>query len=209
MRRLLILRDPNLTRVRGRRRRLSRTPSNSKHMLDHRQSAVLGLAAALIASGACSVAPSKTVTLDTKTVVTVKPRTPELRTYPCVEQCHANLPANFTKRPLREFHTLRTIKHGASMFWCNFCHKPDNLDELQLLDGTPVSFNSPQRLCGQCHGDKLRDWSLGIHGLQTGDWRGPKVRRACPACHNPHDPHRPTFVALPPPEIGHREEDGL
>lgn len=131
--------------------------------------------------------------------VTILPRTPHLRTYPCVEQCHTDREPDPNERVLDEFHTLRSIRHGETMFWCPFCHKPDNLDRLQLLDGTDVSFDAAYRLCGQCHGDKVRDFHAGIHGLTTGSWQTTRERRSCPVCHDPHDPHRPQFRSLPPP----------
>ena len=148
--------------------------------------------------------------------VTVMPRTPELREFPCVEQCHVDLEVNSNVRQLELFHTRRGVVHGETMFWCTFCHDAKNLDQLTLQDGTHVTFDDSHRLCGQCHGDKRRDWSNGVHGLQSGQWNGAIVRRNCPVCHDPHAPRRPTFTALPPPQpprgqdvaLGHQEEPG-
>ena len=56
--------------------------------------------------------------------------------------------------------------------------------------------------CAQCHGEKHRDWSEGIHGLNTGGWRGTVSRRLCTACHDPHAPGPIHLQALPPPELG-------
>jgi hypothetical protein len=133
--------------------------------------------------------------------VTVPPRTPQIAAFPCVEQCHKDRKPNPEKRPLKEFHSLKHIEHGDTTFWCNFCHNDDNLDSLRLLDGRLATFDEAYRLCGECHGDKRRDWQAGIHGLQTGGWDGRRetVRRSCTACHDPHAPRRPSFQALPPP----------
>jgi len=131
--------------------------------------------------------------------IVVPPRTPQLATFPCVAQCHRNLQEDASPRQLTGFHSLKHIEHGDTTFWCNFCHDLSNLDQLRLLDNRTVTFDEAYRLCGQCHGDKRRDWALGIHGLQTGQWNGQKTRRSCTACHDPHSPRRPTFQALPAP----------
>jgi hypothetical protein len=135
--------------------------------------------------------------------VLVPSRTTQLTTYPCMEQCHKDLEADTTPRELTAFHSLKKFEHGDTTFWCNFCHDTSNFDVLRLLDGRTATFDESSRLCGQCHGDKRRDWEAGIHGLQSGSFRnGETVRRACTACHDPHTPRRPTFEALPAPAMG-------
>jgi hypothetical protein len=134
--------------------------------------------------------------------VAVAPRIPELRAYPCWKQCHQDLPPNPVPRDLEEFHHGKQLAHGGQLVWCAWCHTEGDLDRLHLLDGTKVTFDQAYRLCGQCHGEKLRDWTYGIHGRQTGSWSGLKVRASCPTCHNPHRPKRPPLEALPPPHIG-------
>jgi hypothetical protein len=41
-----------------------------------------------------------------------------------------------------------------------------------------------------------------VHGGTTGFWNGQKVRKSCPACHNPHGPRfpllHPEAAPLPP-----------
>jgi len=136
----------------------------------------------------------------TEPEVQVLARSPQLDTFPCVELCHFEHEPNPTRRNLAEFHSLRSIQHGASMHWCSFCHQIKDLDYLRLLDGRQIPFDQAYRVCGQCHGDKLRDFNVGIHGLETGYWEGGAIlRRSCPACHDPHSPTRPLFEALPPP----------
>ena len=82
---------------------------------------------------------------------------------------------------------------------CSWCHHPSDYNRFTLLNGEKISFDEPYTLCGQCHGDKLRDWSTGIHGKQTGSWSGKKRRLTCPACHDPHRPRRPSMRAMPAP----------
>lgn len=127
------------------------------------------------------------------------PRTQDLATYPCMARCHVRRVPDPTARPLREFHAGRVVHHGPTIQWCDFCHDLANLDQLHTITGQSVSFDEAPRLCGQCHPARLRDWEHGVHGLQTGSWAGPQLRRSCTVCHDPHDPHRPAFQALPPP----------
>ncbi|MEI8257391.1 MAG: hypothetical protein WCJ30_17080 [Deltaproteobacteria bacterium] len=130
----------------------------------------------------------------------IVPRTPDLATYPCSERCHTRLTPNHTQRALQGFHAGREIHHGPTIHWCDFCHVLDSIDQLHMIDGTVVSIDEEYRVCAQCHPARVRDWSHGIHGLQTGSWMGGEQRRRdCGVCHDPHDPHRPTFQALPPP----------
>lgn len=162
----------------------------------------LPVAAACGGGGETAHAPAEGHTVEPSVPdadIVIPPRTTQLATYPCVEQCHADRVPNATPRPLREFHSAKHIEHGDTTFWCNFCHNFDNLNTLHLLDGRTATFDESQRLCGECHGDKRRDWALGIHGLQTGAWNGEKIRRSCTACHDPHSPRRPRFQALPAP----------
>ncbi len=126
--------------------------------------------------------------------ITVDPRQPKLPTFPC-SRCHAGLAANPTERKLTEFHTQKVANHGTQGGWCYRCHTKDNIDRLHLADGTLIGFDEAYELCGSCHGDKLRDWKAGIHGLTTGFWLGDRLRRSCPNC---HDPHSPLFALMTP-----------
>lgn len=124
----------------------------------------------------------------------VEVRSNNLATYPCT-QCHADRTPDPNERPLKEFHTRVDLVHGNASGWCYRCHTKDDIDKLHLVDGTKVSFDEGYELCGQCHGDKYRDWKDGIHGLTTGQWNGQKYKRSCTACHNPH---RPKFTSMTP-----------
>ena len=126
--------------------------------------------------------------------VTVAARIPLLPTYPC-SRCHEDRTPDPRERKLTEFHTQKVLQHGTLGGWCYRCHTKDNIDRLHLQDGTLVTFDESFELCGSCHGDKFRDWRAGIHGLTTGYWLGDRIRRACPFCHDPHNPKFPAMAS--------------
>ncbi len=132
--------------------------------------------------------------------VTVIDRRPFLPTYPC-SRCHATRDPDSRERTLTEFHTQKVLRHGTQGGWCYRCHTADDLDQLHLPDGTRVGFDRAYELCGACHGDKLRDWRAGIHGLTTGFWLGDRERRSCPACHDPHEPRFQLMTPEHPPAL--------
>jgi hypothetical protein len=107
--------------------------------------------------------------------------------YPCT-QCHDDLPPNATRRQL-DYHDEQQsiLAHGPDR-WCLDCHDLANRDQLHLTGGAPVAFTESYRLCGQCHGDKLRDWRAGIHGKRVGRWDGEKTYFLCVNCHDAHAP---------------------
>ncbi len=108
--------------------------------------------------------------------------------FPC-SACHKDLPRNAERRELA-FHDEQqaVFDHDAEHRWCLDCHDLQNRDVLHLTSGAPVPFESSFLLCGQCHGDKLRDWRLGVHGKRVGQWNGAKTYFLCVNCHNPHSP---------------------
>jgi hypothetical protein len=132
--------------------------------------------------------------------VSVIDRRPFLPTYPC-SRCHEGREPDRNERVLTEFHTQKILRHGTQKGWCYRCHTADDIDRLHLPDGTKVGFNEAYELCGACHGDKLRDWKAGIHGLTTGFWLGDRERRSCPACHDPHQPLFPLMTPEHPPAL--------
>jgi hypothetical protein len=133
--------------------------------------------------------------------VEILPRTPHLPTYPCGEQCHDLRTPDPTPRALTVFHARREVHHGPAIHWCGDCHDIAHPDHLTSLDGqTAISFDASDELCAQCHGERHRDWELGLHGLTTGGWRDHAQRRLCTACHDPHaQPERIHLEALPRP----------
>jgi len=133
--------------------------------------------------------------------IVIVSRAPDVPTYPCVEQCHVDLEPNATPREMASFHRRIVIDHAAVMHFCDACHFLEDVDGFQLIDGTRVDFEASDRVCGQCHGEKHRDWARGVHGIQTGSWREETHRRTCTACHDPHAPLEGIRLnALPVPE---------
>ncbi len=142
--------------------------------------------------------------------VSVLDRRPLIPTFPC-SRCHDSRAPDARPRALTEFHTQRVLDHGMEGGWCYRCHTEGDADHLHLADGTRVGFDAAYELCGSCHGDKLRDWRAGIHGLTTGFWLGDRERHSCPACHDPHQPRFPLMTpehAPAPPRTAPRPSRG-
>ena len=120
--------------------------------------------------------------------------------FPC-SQCHSHMqPPNAKRRVLVEYHSDIVLHHAESQRWCTDCHNLINRDKLRLVSGELIDFTESYRLCGQCHGDKYRDWKVGVHGKRTGNWNGDKQYLLCVHCHNPHDPKFKPLKPMPPPE---------
>lgn len=118
--------------------------------------------------------------------------------FPC-SQCHKEMTPNPRRRELKDEHTGIVLNHAQGQRWCLDCHDTANRDKLRLVSGEKINFSESYRLCGQCHGDKFRDWKVGVHGKRTGEWNGKKQYLLCAHCHNPHDPRFKPLKPLPPP----------
>jgi len=119
--------------------------------------------------------------------------------FPCT-QCHnKDMPPNRARRTLSDMHTDIELKHDAEHRWCLDCHDADNRDQLHLASGEAVKFEESYRLCGQCHGEKYRDWRAGVHGRRVGQWNGAKQYLLCVHCHSPHQPHFKSMAPQPAP----------
>jgi hypothetical protein len=114
--------------------------------------------------------------------------------FPC-SSCHEGMETNRQRRVLTDMHEEITLSHGDARRWCLDCHNPQDRDVLHLASGEPVPFEESYRLCGQCHGEKYRDWRAGVHGRRAGEWSGRKTYLLCAHC---HDPHKPRFEPLAP-----------
>ena len=96
-------------------------------------------------------------------------------------------------------HTDIELKHDTEHRWCLDCHDAENRDQLHLASGEAVRFEESYRLCGQCHGEKYRDWRAGVHGRRVGQWNGPKQYLLCVHCHSPHQPRFKSMAPHPAP----------
>jgi hypothetical protein len=119
--------------------------------------------------------------------------------FPC-STCHKGMPVNRTRRALTDMHAEIVLKHDEEHRWCLDCHDADDRDRLHLASGERISFEESYLLCGQCHGEKLRDWRAGVHGRRTGEWNGHKKYLLCANCHNPHQPRFKSIEPKPAPQ---------
>lgn len=119
--------------------------------------------------------------------------------FPC-NDCHAFHKPNGVRRKLEWHEDITDIfNHDSENRWCLDCHDLENRDSLRLASGKLLDFKESYKLCGQCHGDKLRDWKVGVHGKRTGEWNGRKEYYLCVSCHNPHSPKfKPVKPEAPP-----------
>ena len=155
-----------------------------------------GQAAPPVASQAAETSASRRPAAGPELRVEVPPPPFSDGIFPCSD-CHnpKDLPPNRTRRQLTDAHDDIVLRHDEEHRWCLDCHDADNRDRLHLASGEPVSFEESYRLCGQCHGEKYRDWRAGVHGRRVGLWNGAKKYLLCVHCHSPHQPR---FKALAP-----------
>lgn len=120
--------------------------------------------------------------------------------FPCTD-CHADMVPNPVRRELVDMHDdiSAMFNHDSENRWCLDCHDIKNRDYLRLASGKLLDFKESYKLCGQCHGEKYRDWKVGVHGKRTGDWNGQKEYFLCVNCHNPHAPKFQELKPEPPP----------
>jgi hypothetical protein len=126
--------------------------------------------------------------------------------FPC-NDCHKFRKPNPARRTLEWHDDITDIfNHDSENRWCLDCHDLNQRDSLRLASGKLLDFKESYKLCGQCHGDKLRDWKVGVHGRRTGDWNGKKQYYLCVSCHNPHSPKFKQIKPEPPP---FREDESI
>ncbi len=126
--------------------------------------------------------------------------------FPC-NDCHKFQKPNPVRRKLTWHEDITEMfNHDSQNRWCLDCHDLKQRDSLRLASGMLLDFKESYKLCGQCHGDKLRDWKVGVHGRRTGDWNGKKQYFLCVSCHNPHSPR---FKPIKPEDPPFREEETI
>jgi hypothetical protein len=118
--------------------------------------------------------------------------------FPC-NDCHSEILPNPQRRVLVDMHDEIVFDHDSENRWCLACHSETSRDSLVLAGGEMLGFDKSYILCGQCHGPKIRDWKLGIHGKRTGEWNGQKQYLLCAHCHDPHSPRIKHLSPMPAP----------
>jgi hypothetical protein len=114
--------------------------------------------------------------------------------YRC-QECH-RVPSGETAGRGFTKHEDVDLEHGINTRCLN-CHHPVNREAFVDDFGEEIPWDQPPLLCAKCHGPVYRDWQRGSHGRINGVWdtsRGEQRRLKCIEC---HDPHRPSFQALP------------
>ncbi len=127
--------------------------------------------------------------------------------FPCSE-CHDPdfMEVDPTHRELEDPHdTLDPLRHGAGRLWCLDCHDAEDRDMLHLASGRTIPFEEAPLLCGQCHGEKYRDWLGGAHGKRTGHWQQGQGKEVW-VCANCHRAHAPQFKPIQPKPAPKRPE---
>jgi hypothetical protein len=128
----------------------------------------------------------------------VVPRKDQLSIFPC-STCHATQVANPKPRKLETPHQA-ALPHGAGRMWCLDCHGQKDRDALHTIGAAKVDFDDSHLVCGQCHGNRHRDWYFGGHGKRVANWSGERELFNCTHCHDPHDPGiKPRAAGKPPP----------
>ena len=94
--------------------------------------------------------------------------------FPCTSATRGHAGQPHAPRALRHAHRHRAEARRPSTAGAWIVTTPTNRDQLHLASGEPVPFDESYRLCGQCHGEKYRDWRAGVHGRRVGEWNGAK-----------------------------------
>lgn len=115
----------------------------------------------------------------------------KIESFPC-SNCHT-----------KDLSTLRTegfgeaqkahwniqIEHaGIETMACLTCHSEADLNQLNSITGTKISFDESYKSCAQCHSTQFKEWQGGAHGKRVSGWVPPRIVKSCVECHNPHKP---------------------
>lgn len=164
----------------------------------------IALIAGLVAGSACansSTAKSGHETQgEAKTAkptpkIVVASRLKAMANAPC-EQCHRHV--EDPVKSMVKAHSEIRVKHMPDA-QCDTCHDPNEPTQLKLASGKAIKLADIHLLCGQCHSTETKDWGLGIHGKQIGNWQTEIHRFSCTRCHDAHQPAFGSMEAVDPP----------
>lgn len=126
--------------------------------------------------------------------------------YRCID-CHQDFKTRTDAREMTSEHRELYYDHIKGERWCFFCHYEDleKRDRIKLPGGIYRGAADMVKLCSQCHGEKNREWEIGIHGKTTGSWLTygdlKQQRKSCEQCHSPHHPRSFKIIPLPGPRL--------
>lgn len=129
-------------------------------------------------------------------------RTLRMQSFPC-EACHKSI--LFKDKTKVKHHSRIENKHLSAKFSCFTCHNPKHMETLNIVGSDDTTtFDRSFKNCLGCHGDKKKDFYLGMHGKDVGKWQGKRIRLQCVDCHNPHNPHSEKVIPIMPPKFPKR-----
>lgn len=106
-------------------------------------------------------------------------------------------------------HAAIHSQHGRVEVACGSCHDRNNSNLLRTSEDSSATFVDSSAVCKQCHQDRYKDWSNGIHGKRLGGWNLQKKQFSCVECHQPHNvKFRKMSADRPPkrPPLGVKKE---
>ena len=132
--------------------------------------------------------------------VHLAPHAPPAEAQHC-EDCHATKNQEFllTKTKTSLKHADHAGKHGRLEIECGSCHDRNHSNFLRTSAQAPASFENPSAVCQQCHQDRFKDWTQGLHGKRIGGWKGDREQLHCIDCHSPHSVRFKQMEASPAP----------
>lgn len=95
-------------------------------------------------------------------------------------------------------HTVN-VDHGQGAMQCSTCHDVNDFVSFHSPTGEKLKLDQAHQVCGNCHGNRYRDWHFGAHGKRLNNWQGKRVISSCAHCHDPHSPAIKPRKPMPPP----------
>ncbi|MCP5106697.1 MAG: hypothetical protein GY950_25155 [bacterium] len=128
--------------------------------------------------------------------------------YDCTD-CHKDFKTRTDPREMTAEHRELRYDHIKGDNWCFSCHY-EALDKRNRIYPAKARdiYRGPQdmvKICSRCHGDKTREWEIGIHGKVVGSWltygNVKTEKKTCDNCHSPHHPRSVKVKPFPGPTV--------